>query len=614
MMMKPMLPTLSFEIPTGDDWVYETKYDGFRAFLVITEEIQLLSRNGKNLLTQFPEAIQFFENKKNELIKFSPIILDGELSILENDFKSNFSQMQYRGRLKSKQKIDEAYQIKKSVFLAFDLLTIKGENITNDSFTERKKQLLQFAQSLRFPTKPNFNDETFIQYVPYYLDYSPLWEKITKYDGEGIIAKQKLSKWLEGKRVTQWIKIKNWKKINCFITKYEKKNGYFEVSVYNDSHIVPIGIFKNGLSPSEREALLTIIQSNNIKNDANEIVISPSICLELLYLEQFEDGLREPYFSRFLFQMNPKDCTIDQLDESHQSLTQVDITHPEKPLWRKYSITKKDYLFYLKQIYPYMSPFLTNRTLTVIRYPHGTFGEAFFQKNCPDYAPDFVETYLHDGINYIVCNKIETLLWLGNQLAIEFHIPFQTIGKSTPSEIVIDLDPPTRKEFAMAVEAALYIKKEMIDKIGLIGFIKVSGNRGLQIYFPVPENSPITWEDARLITEFIANFIIAKNPNHFTIERLKKKRGNKLYIDYIQHGEGKTIICPFSLRGNENAGVATPIFWSDLYHEIQPDGLSMENVLKSLKEKGNPFESFFQIKEQPFQEILHFLRKNKKGK
>ncbi len=96
--MKAMLPTLSFEIPKGNDWVYETKYDGFRAFLIIEDdEIQLMSRNGKSLLKQFPEALAFYKHYKNQLQQYVPLILDGELTILENPYKSNFFAMNIYG-------------------------------------------------------------------------------------------------------------------------------------------------------------------------------------------------------------------------------------------------------------------------------------------------------------------------------------------------------------------------------------------------------------------------------------------------------------------------------------------------------------------------------------
>lgn len=128
-----------------------------------------------------------------------------------------------------------------------------------------------------------------------------------------------------------------------------------------------------------------------------------------------------------------------------------------------------------------------------------------------------------DGINYIVCNSLETLIWLGNQLAIEFHVPFHSIHSSYVSEIVFDLDPPSPKEFSLAVQAAKDMK-EIFDQLNLKTFVKFSGNKGLQVYIPLPET--FTFAETGSFTELIARYLVSKKPEMFTIERLKKKEAD----------------------------------------------------------------------------------------
>jgi bifunctional non-homologous end joining protein LigD len=242
------------------------------------------------------------------------------------------------------------------------------------------------------------------------------------------------------------------------------------------------------------------------------------------------------------------------------------------------------------------------------------FGEPFYQKNCPEYAPEFVHTHHDDAIDYIVCNNLKTLIWLGNQLAIEYHIPFQTISSKGPSEIVFDLDPPSKEDFHLAIKAAIMIK-EVLDQLNMIGFIKTSGNKGLQIYIPLQENV-FSFDDTRLFTSFIADYLISKDPDSFTIERMKKKRGGRLYVDYVQHGEGKTIIAPYSMRGNEHAGVATPLYWEEVHQKLDPKTFTMANALKRIQKQGDPFKNYFQTKAiQPFAPVLKILKNNssKKG-
>jgi bifunctional non-homologous end joining protein LigD len=231
-----------------------------------------------------------------------------------------------------------------------------------------------------------------------------------------------------------------------------------------------------------------------------------------------------------------------------------------------------------------MLPFLRERDLTVIRYPHGIEGEKFFQKNCPDYAPDFVRTHRSGDIDYIVCSDLATLIWLGNQLAFELHVPFQTIHSSGPSEIVFDLDPPSRDEFHLAVEAALIIK-EILNRLNLTSFIKTSGNKGLQVYIPLPENA-FNYDDTRKFTQFVADFLTEKEPTWFTTERLKKNRGRRLYVDYLQHAEGKTIVAPYSVRGNEEALVSTPLEWREVTRDLRPEQFPIDMITKRAVRTG----------------------------
>ncbi|WLD94867.1 non-homologous end-joining DNA ligase [Alkalihalobacillus sp. AL-G] len=286
----------------------------------------------------------------------------------------------------------------------------------------------------------------------------------------------------------------------------------------------------------------------------------------------------------------------------------INVTSLDKILYPQKGITKQSYLHYLIQIHSFMLPFLKNRWLTVKRYPHGMHDDFFYQKNCPDYAPDFVETNEHEGIRYIVCNALPPLVWLGNQLALEYHIPFNTIQSSMPAEIVFDLDPPSREQFSLAVEAAILIK-DILDRLKLHAFVKTSGNKGIQVYVPLPDDT-YTYDETRMFTHFVATYLVEQNPEKFTIERLKQNRGSRCYIDYIQHAEGKTIIAPYSLRGNDEALVATPLQWDEVKPGLRPEQFSMHTVLERVAQIVCPFAGFEAAKEeQPFRRVLEGLEK-----
>jgi bifunctional non-homologous end joining protein LigD len=612
--MKPMLPSLIFNLPISSEWLYEVKYDGFRAILEWnSNELKLTSRNGKPLLPQFPEIKEFLFKHKQQFKPFLPLQLDGELVFLENPFKANFSSIQVRGRLKSEKKITEQAREAPCRLMIFDILMVNGTPLLSTGFFKRKNELVKLFKQLGLKIEVSPNNEQLLQYVRAWEKFDDLWEKIILYDGEGIVIKLKSSPWEEGKRSSHWLKYKNWKYVSCFVTAFDKTNGYFYVGVYKEKCIYEIGQVLFGFKTDEKHALQQIIKQNKHTEDQQFIYVHPAICLEIMYLELYENQLREPHFNRFRFDLNPNDCTYQQFMFQQKNLPkELEITHPEKPLWKDFQIQKADYIHYLREVSPYILPFLEDRLLTVIRYPHGMFGEAFYQKNCPDYAPEFVQTHEDEGIQYIICNQLETLIWLGNQLAIEFHIPFQTIKSKGPSEIVFDLDPPSKDAFQLAIKAAILIK-DVLDQLKLVSFIKTSGNKGLQIYIPLPEDT-YSYDETRLFTSFIAEYLVSRDPDSFTIERMKKNRRNRIYIDYVQHSEGKTIVAPYSMRGNEHAGVATPLYWNEVNDKLKLETFNLQHALLRIKNQENPFKNYFQTKNiQLFSPVLEFIKETKGG-
>lgn len=153
--------------------------------------------------------------------------------------------------------------------------------------------------------------------------------------------------------------------------------------------------------------------------------------------------------------------------------------------------------------------------------------------------------------------------------------------------------------------------KEILDSLYLISFIKTSGNKGLQVYIPLPDNT-YSYDDTRHFTHFLAKYLVQKDPDLFTIERLKEKRGHKLYIDYLQHAEGKTIIAPYSPRGNEEALVAAPLMWEEVNEKLRPEKFSISAMKQRIESMSCPFADFEKAKDkQNFSAVIeNFKPKN----
>lgn len=393
------------------------------------------------------------------------------------------------------------------------------------------------------------------------------------------------------------------------ITGFNKKSSAFLIGLLRNSEVITVGEFYEGIKEEEAEILKSLILKNKTEQVKHYIYMEPSICVELQFKEMKDGKIINPYFLSFRTDKAWDECTAGNLYISNEQLhREVTLTSKDKPIWQTPFVSKDEYIVYLFHVADFMLPFLKNRTLTTIRFPHGVGSDVFYQKNRPSYAPSFIQTHKEEEIDYIVCNDLSTFIWLGNQLALEFHIPFHEINNKKPREIVFDLDPPSKEDFHLAVKAAKEMKL-LFDKFQLITFPKLSGNKGLQIHLPL-KNTPFTYKEARVFTSFIANYLVEKFPNDFSVERMKKKRGNRLYIDYVQHWHGKTIICPYSTRGRDGATVAVPLFWEEIDEALNPANYTIFHVMKRVKKQGCPFQHYFQTKNEELIPIIHSLQKN----
>lgn len=598
--MNYMKPIPAEEIPIGPEWMYEIKYDGFRAMLTIQQggTVTLITKNKHDFTEKFPEIVRCCSELLEVLRPFLPLKLDGELVVLNHDKQANFALIQKRGRLKNKEKIEKASLERPAAFLAFDLLETGGKSFHDERYSERKAALENIFQDVHHPV---------LQYVEAYKNAEEITKAVFAAKGEGIIAKRKESKYIPGKNHRDWFKIKNWRTVDGFLTAYEPKNGYFTVAVYEGKQIRELGSCKHGFDSQTYDTVREVFLQQGEKRQGS-YVLPPAICARVQTLDLYEGELREPNFHSILPEAAPEEFTYEKaLFDMAMIPEEIEVSNADKIFWPVPKWTKQDLLIYLREIAPYMLPFLQNRLLTVIRCPDGVEGESFFQKHLPDYAPEFLEGIGTGDEKHIVCNELRPLVWLGNHGAIEYHVPFATVESPYPSEIVFDLDPPGREEFPVAVFAARLLK-QLLDHLELTSFVKTSGNKGMQVYIPIPPGS-MTYEDTGVFTQGIAWTMEEAHPDLFTTERMKKKRNGKLYIDYVQHGEGKTIIAPYSPRKTKEGTVAAPLFWEEVQENLRPEQFTIRNVVERVKTFGCPFRDYFVVqKKQHLQKVLDFIK------
>ncbi|KAA9004810.1 DNA polymerase domain-containing protein [Paenibacillus spiritus] len=279
----------------------------------------------------------------------------------------------------------------------------------------------------------------------------------------------------------------------------------------------------------------------------------------------------------------------------------VDITNPDKPLWPEMGITKAMYLQKLAALAPYLLRYCEGRLLTVIRYPHGEGGMSFYQKNAPEPRPDYISTYLHEGIRYMILDSLPSLLWLGNQAALEFHPSLHRAGSPLPCEWMIDLDP-SRDVEPRIMEAAAIVG-EALHSLGLASVPKTSGATGVQIIVPISPG--ITFDELREIGHFLGRFVTEKHPHLFTLERLKKHRGDNIYFDYLQHYGGKTLAAPYTPRARPRATVSTPLTWEEVRRNVSPLDYHLLNIEARLASVGDLLAT---LPPQPVELVIRALK------
>ncbi|MEK5467711.1 non-homologous end-joining DNA ligase [Paenibacillus sp. FSL P2-0136] len=276
---------------------------------------------------------------------------------------------------------------------------------------------------------------------------------------------------------------------------------------------------------------------------------------------------------------------------------QISITNPDKPLWPEMGITKQIYLQKLAALSPYLLRYCKDRLLTVIRYPHGVPGMSFYQKNAPEPLPEFVRTAVQDNITYIVLQGLPELLWLGNLAALEFHPSLHYAGNTLPCEWMIDLDPSLEVE-PRIMEAAAVVG-EVLRSLGLDSVPKTSGATGVQIIVPVKPG--VTFDELRRIGHFVGRYVTEKRPDLFTLERLKKHRGDKIYFDYLQHYGGKTLAAPYTPRARPLATVSTPLLWEEVERGVKPTDFNLLNIEERLSRLG---DLIAKVPPQPVEAII----------
>jgi bifunctional non-homologous end joining protein LigD len=281
-----------------------------------------------------------------------------------------------------------------------------------------------------------------------------------------------------------------------------------------------------------------------------------------------------------------------------EKLTKVRFTNLEKVLFPKSKIRKAQVVEYYIRVAPKILGFLADRPIVITRFPDGIGQEGFYEKDSPKGTPPWVKTFkkysktAKRNVNYIVCNNLDTLLWLANLAALEIHIPLSRVDAyEKPDLVLFDLDPEPPANFDDAIEVANLLK-EKLDDLSLVFYVKTSGKKGLHIVVPVFRS--YSYRQSREFVHQIGKHLASET--ELVVSEFSRSRDpGTVYVDYLQNSAGRTMACPYSLRAEEEVTVSTPLDWEEVKKGLKPKEF---NIFSVVKREANPWEDLWKHKQK----------------
>jgi len=285
----------------------------------------------------------------------------------------------------------------------------------------------------------------------------------------------------------------------------------------------------------------------------------------------------------------------------------IQVSNLDKVLYPKVGFTKGEVIDYYIRVASVLLPHLKDRPLTMKRYPDGVEGEFFYEKNCPEHRPKWVQTAQvwsesNDRImNYCLVQDLPTLVWAANLADLELHTSLSREDDMTcPTMMVFDLDPGAPAGIIQCCQVGLWLR-DLLGKMKLKSFAKTSGSKGLQIY--VPLNTLVTYDETKDLSRVLAQHLDREHPDRVTSNMSKAVRKGKVFVDWSQNDEHKTTICVYSLRAREEPTVSTPVSWNEVENCLKKKNADLlkfrfDQVLERVEKLGDVFEAVERLKQK----------------
>lgn len=592
------LATLVDAVPTGEDWLFEMKYDGYRCLAAIAgESVRLYTRSGLDWTEKFAALVEPLQR-----LEIGSALIDGEICAFDARGRTDFSTLKNvlstGGRLE---------------FFAFDLLEADGKDLADLPLVERKTRLEKLlGKSAR---------QDPVQYSSHVRGHGQkVLDALCRDGHEGVIAKEADAPY-RGERNRSWLKVKCLKRQEFVIGGWSpstKRRGFASLllGTWEGGKLLYRGRVGTGFSHELLEELDRKLAKLARKTNPFQAVprerargvhwVEPQLVAEIAYTEMTEDDvLRHPSFIGLRDDKPVKEVHMEKaqaLDHDGEEVAErlgVRLTSPDRVVFPEQGITKADLVSYYEAVAEVMLPHIKDRPLSLVRCPQGPAKACFFQKHDTGGFPDEIKStritekdgesqdyfYVDDLAGIIAGTQMNTLEW---------HIwgsRRQSVEK--PDRLVFDIDPDEGLDFSAVTRAALDIGKKL-EGLKLKSYPMVSGGKGIHVIVPLkPE---VAWPEAKTFCKTFAQDLAEEEPDRFTANLSKARRKGRLFIDYLRNERGSTAICPWSARSRQGAPVAVPVSWDEVKSLKSANLFSLDAAAARAKAE-NPWPDYFKLRQ-----------------
>ncbi|HEY9004579.1 MAG TPA: DNA ligase D [Ohtaekwangia sp.] len=629
----PMLATLVDKPIDQPGWLYEIKWDGYRAVAFIHEGVvELKSRNDKSFNKKFYPLYHALEEWNINAI------VDGEIVVIGENGQSDFGALQ---NWRSEADGDLVYYL-------FDVVWLNGKDLCNVPLEQRRAVLQSIAPGNGMIRVSESFDVTAKEF----------YAAATQMGLEGMMAKKADSLYISGTRTTEWLKIKANKRQEVVIggyTQNENSGKAFSsllVGVYEGNDFVYTGKIGTGFTQKQQQEMMQQFKPLVVKKhpftrlpdynkpsrfnprpaQATATWLKPELVCEVSYTEITSDGvMRHPSFEGMRVDKKAHDVTREnaipaeevvgkdvrkaksKFVEAHArrerstllnptdetQVREVDghsikFTNLSKLYWPDEKVTKRDMLNYYYQVAPYILPYLKDRPQSLNRFPNGIKSKSFYQKDVTGKVPDWVSTYLYHSSDEIEVDKHfmipkseADVLLMASMGCIEMNPWSSRVDTPDyPDWCIIDLDPD-KNSFDQVIIAA-QVTHQLLDSIGIPSYCKTSGSTGLHIYIPL--GARYTYEQSKEFARVLVTHVHKEIPTFTSIERIVSNRKGKMYLDFLQNRPKATLAAPYSLRPKPGATVSMPLHWDEVKKGLKMTDFTIFNAVGRIRETGDLFK------------------------